>query len=112
VMLLDCEGFTVVPVENGADALTYLRGGGRAAVILLDLMTPSMDGWTFRHEQRADRAIADIPVIVLSSCDIDSQTALEPAASFRKPVDVAQVVRAIATLTPQSSVDDNPPAAI
>ena len=94
VMLLDLEGFTVVPVTDGADALAYLRGGGAAKVILLDLMTPHMDGWAFRREQRDDPSIADIPVIVLSACDTDSD-GLDAAASFRRPVDLAKVIGAV-----------------
>jgi CheY-like chemotaxis protein len=92
VLLLDMEGFDVIPVANGVDALTYLRGGGNARLILLDLMMPQMDGWTFRREQRADPSIAAIPVIVLSSCD--SAPELEPAAYLRKPVDMADVLKA------------------
>ena len=97
VMLLDLEGFTVVPVTDGADALAYLRGGGAAKVILLDLMTPHMDGWAFRREQRDDPSIADIPVIVLSACDTDSD-GLDAAASFRKPVDLAKLCNIASSL--------------
>ena len=63
---LTLEGFAPVPAANGAEALKYLRGGGRASVILLDLRMPVMDGWTFRREQRGDPGLADIPIVVLS----------------------------------------------
>src|SRR5438128_12386934 len=95
VLLLDLEGFTVVPVSNGADALHYLRNGGAARIILLDLMTPTMDGWTFRREQRKDPCIRDIPVIVLSAQDTDTAADLDAAATFQKPVDVGKVVSAV-----------------
>ena len=63
---LTLEGFAPVPAANGAEALTYLRGGGSANVILLDLRMPVMDGWTFRKEQRGDPGLAAIPIVVLS----------------------------------------------
>jgi two-component system response regulator MprA len=95
VILLESEGFSVIPVADGADALAYLKHGGRARVVLLDLMMPRMDGWTFRRQQRADPAIADIPVIVVSACLGASASSLDAAATFQKPVDVSQVVGAV-----------------
>ncbi len=95
VILLESEGFSVIPVADGADALAYLKEGGRARVVLLDLMMPRMDGWTFRRQQRADPAIADIPVIVVSACLGASASSLGAAATFQKPVDVSQVVGAV-----------------
>jgi two-component system response regulator MprA len=95
VILLESEGFSVIPVADGADALAYLKEGGRARVVLLDLMMPRMDGWTFRRQQRADPAIADIPIIVVSACLGASASALGAAATFQKPVDVSQVVGAV-----------------
>ena len=95
VVLLGLAGLTVVPVEDGADALTYLKEGGRAKVVLLDLMMPRMDGWSFRRAQRADPSIAAIPVIVVSACPFASTEELHAAATFQKPVDVGQVVDAV-----------------
>jgi CheY-like chemotaxis protein len=101
VLLLDLEGFTAVPVANGIDALHYLQNGGAARVILLDLMTPTMDGWAFRREQRKDDRIRDIPVIVLSAHDTATADGdLDAAAAFRKPVDVGEVVGAIRRVCP------------
>src|SRR6476469_9594427 len=53
---LKLEGFAPASAGNGREALDYLRGGGGAQVILLDLRMPVMDGWTFRREQRRHRA--------------------------------------------------------
>jgi CheY-like chemotaxis protein len=93
---LKLEGFSPIPAANGREALDYLRGGGGAHVILLDLRMPVMDGWTFRREQRADPGIADIPIVVLSGVENERESEMEAAASFRKPVsfiDVVGVVR-------------------
>src|SRR5258705_9151463 len=89
---LTLEGFAPVPASNGAEALNYLRGGGSASVILLDLRMPVMDGWTFRREQRGDPGLAAIPIVVLSGMGADTIQDLEPAASFSKPVSFPEVV--------------------
>jgi CheY-like chemotaxis protein len=89
---LKLEGFAPVGVGNGEEALAYLRGGGDASVILLDLRMPVMDGWTFRREQRGDPGLASIPVVVLSGVDADRIHELDAAASFHKPVSFPEVV--------------------
>jgi CheY-like chemotaxis protein len=95
---LRLEGFTAVPAANGQEALAYLRGGGGARVILLDLRMPVMDGWTFRREQRADPGLADIPIVVLSGVEADQLSDLYPAAAFAKPVSLPEVVGVVRRL--------------
>src|SRR5262245_59771290 len=67
--LLLAEGLEAVGAEDGQDALDRLRAGLRPCIILLDLMMPKIDGFAFRHAQRADPALADIPVIAFSAYD-------------------------------------------
>ena len=95
---LTLEGFTPVIAGNGQEALDYLRGGGHAKVILLDLRMPVMDGFAFRKAQRADPGFADIPVIVLSGADAERVSELEAAAAFRKPVSFADVMTVVRRL--------------
>lgn len=95
---LALDGFQTVVASNGQEALTYLRGGGTACVILLDLRMPVMDGWTFRREQRNDPGIAAIPVVVLSGMESDRMGELEAAAVFSKPVSFADVVAVVRRL--------------
>ena len=94
---LSLEGFTAVPAANGREALAYLQGGGQAQAILLDLRMPVMDGWAFRRAQRADPAIAKIPVVVLSGvAELEGLRDLDAASTFSKPVslpEMADVVR-------------------
>jgi CheY-like chemotaxis protein len=89
------EGFSVIEAENGQEALTYLRGGGDPAVIVLDLRMPVMDGWTFRRQQRLDPRLARIPVIVLSGADADGLPELNALAAFEKPVSLLQIVNLV-----------------
>ncbi len=56
--------------------------------ITLDVMMPSMDGWAVLSALKADRDLADIPVIMLTFLD-DKNQGLELGAAeyLRKPVD-------------------------
>jgi CheY-like chemotaxis protein len=95
---LELEGFTPVTVTNGQEALSYLRGGGGASVIILDLRMPVMDGWAFRREQLRDPALAQIPVVVLSGADEDRLPEILAAAAFQKPYHLADVANAVRQL--------------
>lgn len=56
--------------RNGRDALAMVHES-RPALIILDLMMPEMDGFTFLDALRADNpAFADIPVVVLTAKDL------------------------------------------
>jgi CheY-like chemotaxis protein len=95
---LEFEGFVVVEAGNGLEALTYLRTGAGASVIVLDLRMPIMDGWAFRREQRLDPRLEHIPVVIMSGADADRFPELEAAAAFEKPVTMAQVAGVIRKL--------------
>jgi CheY-like chemotaxis protein len=86
---LEDEGYDVRLAVNGQDALSTLLQW-QADLIVLDLMMPTMDGWTFRDRQRELDRLADIPVIVMSAArNLVGQTdRLAPAAILSKPFDL------------------------
>lgn len=96
------DGMSVVEADNGQEALTYLRGGGAASVIVLDLRMPVMDGFKFREAQRKDSSLAGIPVIVLSGADTDRFDELQAAATFEKPASFTDVAKRVRELANQS----------
>jgi CheY-like chemotaxis protein len=95
--LLTLEGFQTETVANGRDALDYLQRGGRAELILLDLMMPVMDGWEFRRRQRKDPALADVPVIVLTALDQAQARAedLNGVGFMKKPLDFDRLLQLV-----------------
>jgi CheY-like chemotaxis protein len=95
---LKLEGFTPAVAANGEEALAYLRGGGDACVIVLDLRMPVMDGWAFRKEQRLDPSLARIPIVVLSGVEAERIPELEAVAAFRKPVSFPAVLDVVRRL--------------
>jgi len=104
LMLLEAQGFDAEGAENGREALRVLREGYDACLILLDLMMPIMDGWTFRIEQRQDARLADIPVAVLTATVNPGQEAqrLGAVAAFQKPLDLDRLLELVAQYCPKS----------
>src|SRR6185369_8993145 len=77
-------------VEVAADGRTGLEMAKRLkpAVITLDVMMPSMDGWAVLTALKADPITADIPVVMLTIVDDKNMGfALGAADYFTKPID-------------------------
>ena len=89
------EGAVLTTAANGRDALAMLRTAEPPDLILLDLMMPVMDGWEFRIAQRADRALAGIPIIALSADASAKARAIAADGYLRKPIDLPGLVVSI-----------------
>lgn len=91
MMILAYEGFQVVPAADGQEALDWLGQGGEPGLILLDMMMPRLDGWTFLERWRKMPASSRCPVLVLSGADL--RPGLPGAeAVLRKPVSVDELL--------------------
>jgi two-component system chemotaxis response regulator CheY len=91
---LEDDGYEVVPAMNGQDALAVCDRW-RPDVIVLDLMMPVMDGWTFAkrlHERD------DIPIVVLSAATDLARHAKTVGAKevVGKPFDLDQLLPKVA----------------
>lgn len=92
--LLVDEGYRVTGVNNGREALDYLKEATRPSLILLDMMMPEMDGWQFRLELQKDPSLARIPVVILSAHGNVREAALALGAAdyLRKPLQAESVL--------------------
>ena len=63
------EHYEVHPATNGREALDYLEGGGRADLILLDVMMPDVDGFEVCRRLKSSESTRSIPVIFLTGLD-------------------------------------------
>ena len=94
--VLNLEGFHTVTVANGREALAYLEDHRpKPDLILLDLNMPVMDGWEFRRKQRADPAVADVPVIVVSALDPFRMKDVAADAFLKKPLDFDRLLQLV-----------------
>jgi CheY-like chemotaxis protein len=82
------EGLLVRVAANGLEALEVLARFGPAAVVLMDLMMPVMDGETFRRRQLQDPALAHIPVVVMTASNLRGARHLGAVALLRKPFQI------------------------
>ena len=86
------DGVDVVVASDGIEALALLRSGAvrrDRLVILLDLRMPRMGGLEMLRVMRSDPALAELPVIVLTTSDDAGDRreafALHVAGYFVKP---------------------------
>ena len=65
--------YAVLEAENGQEALDVLKAhADNIAVILLDVMMPVMDGFTFLDRIKADDRLSLIPVIIMTQSDSEA----------------------------------------
>jgi CheY-like chemotaxis protein len=100
VDLLGDEGYAVIPVADGAQALETIRQQ-RPDVIVLDLMLPTMSGWQFLNEARDLLKRFNVPVVVVSAIDgrSDYPSMLGVSAWFAKPLNIPRFLRTLQQLT-------------
>jgi signal transduction histidine kinase len=93
--ILEEEGYAVTTADNGRRALDCLLAGEAPDIIVLDLRMPIMDGWQFRAAQKADPALAGIPVLAMSADGSAKAEAIDAAAYLRKPLSTGALLAAI-----------------
>ena len=94
-------GYATADAPDGEIALRLLEAEpARFQLVLLDLLMPLVDGYVFRRMQRANPAIADIPVITLSASAIVRQRGLPdgigPDNFMAKPADIEALLALVA----------------
>lgn len=87
---------SVVTASNGATALDLLKSV-RPRVILLDLNMPVMDGFEFLRIRKSDRAIAQIPTVIMSALHRMRERIADLAVDdvLEKPVDLDHLLRVV-----------------
>jgi two-component system response regulator MprA len=108
---LEMEGFDVITVANGKEALEAIEGLGEDArpdVILLDAMMPVMSGLDALQTLRA--AGSDIPVLIVSAHqerDATGSLNLDVSGFIRKPIDFDELIRRIKALAEHRDANPN-----
>ena len=101
VELLESEGYEVASAINGLDGLKHLQTRPNPDLILIDLMMPVMDGYSFRTEQLKNNDWAKIPTVVMSA----EANAKEKMRNFNitaflsKPVELDTILNTVARYT-------------
>ena len=69
-LFFELHGLQTATAANGREALERIAKGPRPALVLLDLMMPEVDGFAFLDAVRADPALSDLPVVVLTAKEL------------------------------------------
>ena len=93
--MLSKEGFKVYNAHNGEEAI-QLASALVPDLITLDIMMPSMDGWSVLRNLKATPALANIRVIMLSMLDEKSMGEALGAVDFvTKPIEKNKIISQI-----------------
>src|ERR1051326_2435666 len=90
------EGYTVDLAAHGREALEAMRER-RPATVVLDLMMPVMDGFSFMEACHSEQLCDGVPIVVISAVHdaLDRVREVPVHACIAKPFDLEDLVRTI-----------------
>ncbi|HEV8534912.1 MAG TPA: response regulator [Candidatus Limnocylindria bacterium] len=99
---LSTQGWTIVEAKNGNEALSLVRSE-KPDLVLLDVdMGPGPNGFDVCRQIKADEATKDIPVVMLTAHESDSDRAIGFAAGATQyltkpfgPLELIDTIRGI-----------------
>ena len=90
VQVLEEEGYPVESAGNGREALEKLSQSTDPALVLLDLMMPSMNGWEFLDAKKNDPRLSHHKIVTMSavraSLSLNDPTPLQTDGTLKKPL--------------------------
>jgi PAS domain S-box-containing protein len=97
--LLGYQSHRVLEANDGAEALALVKSA-RPDLVISDILMPTMDGYEFVHQLRADPVIAGIPVIFNTAHYLDREARALAEKSgvshiIHKPAEPEAVLRAV-----------------
>lgn len=94
--ILKRRGYSPVTAKDGSVALALLAGWIDPDLIVLDMLMPGLDGWTFLDALRQSRH-RKVPVIVVSGVDLSDEWAADHGCVgfLHKPIDGADLLEAV-----------------
>jgi CheY-like chemotaxis protein len=96
-VLLRGSGYDTMTAANGAIGIEMMHHR-KPCIVLLDMMMPVMDGWTFRARQIADPELKGIPVVCLTAI-FEPQVVAErlKLRCLSKPVDFDRLLAEVSS---------------
>jgi CheY-like chemotaxis protein len=98
------EGYSVDLAAHGREALEAIRTR-RPATIVLDLMMPVMDGFTFMEACASEQLCENVPIVVISAVH-DALARIHEVsvhACIAKPFDLDELIRTVTQFAGRSN---------
>ena len=94
----EANNYDVITANDGEEAIHML--GERPDAIILDVMMPNIDGYTFLKEMKANPETKDIPVIVVTAKpDMKDLFQMEGISNYvTKPIDSDEILKILKSL--------------
>jgi PAS domain S-box-containing protein len=97
--LLGYRGHQILEAQDGAEALESVKTN-RPHLVICDILMPTMDGYEFVHQLRADPATANIPIIFSTAHYLDREArslaeACGVTHTILKPAEPEEVLRVV-----------------
>ncbi|HMW48671.1 MAG TPA: ATP-binding protein, partial [Cellvibrionaceae bacterium] len=97
--MLSAEPFSLIEVASGEEALQYLQADAAIELILLDIMMPSLSGFSVCQRIREQFSAAHLPVVLVTSKDMPDDIARGFATGASgyliKPINKAHMLKLI-----------------
>ena len=101
--LLSATGYEMIEAEDGAQGVAAAKAE-RPDLILMDIQLPVLDGYEATRKIKADPALADIPIIVVTSYALSGDEGKAQAAGcdayVTKPYSPRQLLATIREFLP------------
>jgi two-component system chemotaxis response regulator CheY len=95
-------GMVAIEASDGVDALKKLASSDRPDIIITDINMPIMDGLKLVQRVRADEALRDVPIIIITTEggaeDRARALSLGANAYVTKPIQAPQVIKQVKQL--------------
>jgi DNA-binding response OmpR family regulator len=109
---LTFRGYRVITAQNGKDGLEAIRAK-HPAIVITDIMMPTLDGFGLVHRIRINPETREIPVVFITATYVtreDRDFALSIGATrfIQKPVDLEKFLAIIAELMDQGLPETKP----
>jgi CheY-like chemotaxis protein len=99
-VLLQASGYETMTAANGAIGLEMMQHR-KPCIVLLDMVMPIMDGWTFRSRQMADPELADVPVVCVTGLEDPREVrARLQLRCLSKPLDFDRLLAEVSAACP------------
>lgn len=90
---LELNGYAVVAVSDGQEALDVMGSIEHICLVVLDLIMPRMNGWDFFARLRERPELAGVPVVVHSSSPTQAPAGVTRV--LRKPVQLDRLLSVV-----------------